>query len=219
MAEFSNPLDAIKGLDLSPFNAKAVTLSNEIAEIRAAMAKADARRIEIGAELAKSTEESAEAVAEALVSGEAAESAAGAAPDRARLILERENLREAARALEGRLRDAQTAEQNNRDEARDAIREALEPVEREIREVAREAAARLVDCYAAARALDDAFRGYAGLVLPCRQAVEGVAGMNRLLDYRREVPVPPAMVGLVSQIGRQGAVVDGVRARTQISMP
>lgn len=219
MAELANTLDAIKSLDLSPFNAKAETLANEIAEIRSAIAKADARRIEIGAELAKSTEANAEAVAAALVSGEAAESAAEAAPDRARLLVERENLREAAKALEGRLRDAQTAEQTNRDAARDAIREVLQPVEHEIRQEAREAATRLVDCYAAARAIDDALRGYAGLVLQCRQAVEGVAGMNRLLDYRREVPVPPNVIDLISHVARLGPAVDGVRARTQIGMP
>lgn len=212
-------LEAIQALDLSTFNAKADALTAEMAEIRAAIAKADDRRAEIGAELAKSPAQNAEALASALVAGGEASEAAEVAPDRDRLILERENLREARTALDQRLRQAQIDWQANKDEAAKRVQDALAPMAAEIRAEARDAAQRLVDCYAAARAIEDAVKGFAGLVLPCRVAVEGVAGANRLLDYRRHVPVPPAVVDVVSNIPKLGPVMKGVTVRNEIGMP
>lgn len=212
-------LEAIHALDLSAFNTKAEALSAEMAEIRAAIAKADDRRAEIGAQLAKSTAENAEALASALVAGGEASEVAEAAPDRDRLILERENLREARSALDQRLRQAQIDWQANQDEAAKKVHDALAPMAAEIREEARGAAQRLIDCYAAARAIEDAVRGFAGIVLPCRLAVEGVAGANRLLDYRRHVPVPPAVLDVVSHIRKIGPVMKGVMVRNEIGMP
>lgn len=211
--------EAIRALDLSTFNAKAEALTAEMANIRAAIAKADDRRAEIGTELAKSPAQNAEALASALVAGGEASEAAGTAPDRDRLILERESLKEARTALDQRLRQAQIDWQANHDEAAKRVQDALTPMAAEIREEAREAAQRLVDCYAAARAIEDAVRGFAGIALPCRLAVEGVAGANRLLDYRRHVPVPPAVVDAVSQIRKLGPVMKGVTARNEIVMP
>ncbi len=185
----------------------------------AAVDRAEARCREIGNILANALELAGQTVADALLAGDDATAAAGLAPGRDALTAERDTLRRAIAELQERERGLRREITTTADEAQRQIEAALSPLSEALRRSAQEAARQIVSIFADAAALADTAPSMVRVKLPTRQAVEGLAGMDRLLDYRRTVPVSSGVIDLQHAIRKAAPAVRLGPVRVQSAMP
>jgi len=217
--KLSNAADALGAVDLREVNDRHEALTRELDEVRTAAQRAEVRLSEIGASLAADADESAGAVADALIAGVAANVAADLEPNRQGLLAERDTLRTAISSLRERERKIRVQITDTEDEAGQIVRAALAGVSNALRDEAQAAASKLLTCFANATALEDAIRGNAGLVLACRQAAEGLAGSTNLLDFKRYVEVSPEFIDLHRAVQTLGPAMPKRSQRLQIPAP
>lgn len=215
----ADALRTLAALDLADLNDQADRLRSEAAEALAAIDRASDRRREISNLLASSLELQGETVAEAILAGDAPSDAATRAPGRDSLIAERETLGAAISQLERREQELRREIVNVEAQAQQRVDAALAPLASAMREEAQAAALRLVAIYADVAALSGNLASFSRLQFPARQAVEGLAGANRLLDYRRTFPVSSGVIDLQHAIRKAAPAIKLGQVGVHSAMP
>jgi hypothetical protein len=142
---------AVATIDRDDLDARKGALDAERLQIDQAVARAEARIASLAGELA--AEAPASSVAQALLAGDSAGEAVALAPNRARLVEEREVLIEALRELRAKAEANRYAIGELANEARCAIGEATRPALAELLALAKAEAAALVGTLSAIYAL------------------------------------------------------------------
>jgi hypothetical protein len=142
---------AVASVDRDGLSARKSALDAERLQIDQAIAQAEARIASLAGELA--AEAPASSVAQALLAGDSAGDAVALAPNRARLVEEREVLIEALRELRAKAEANRYASGELANEARGAIGEATKPALAELLALAKAEAAALVGTLGAIHAL------------------------------------------------------------------
>jgi len=142
---------AVASIDRDGLSARQSALDAERLQIDQAIAQAEARIASLAGDLA--AEAPASSVAQALLAGDSAGEAVALAPNRARLVEEREVLIEALRELRAKAEGNRYAIGELANEARRAIGEATKPALAELLALAKAEAAALVGTLGAIHAL------------------------------------------------------------------
>lgn len=195
---------AFEALDLDQENSEIARLDAEMASIAQAAERAQERITEISRSLAESRGPSGRDVADRLLEGVAVREAAAEGLSREDLESERLALQAAIRDLRRREDDARAAVSTIEYAAARKTANLAEPLFSAIEAQMIQAATVIRDGWAAAIAVGCATRGGAPLIDKLNQALNGVAGHDRLLLYSRSVDVPAEVVAALAVLGSKG---------------
>lgn len=211
---------AFAALDFSAEDARLAELEAERDNIDAAVERANARRTEISKaqrDWRDAERVSASNVADALLSGAHAAEVTALAPDAEALKEEHAKLSAAIGELRRRYDDVQAEMNTLRTHARGKAATVAQPLADELRAQAKRAAEELLKCYAGLQALKTAIGAGGREVEQARCAAAGCIGNDRLLSWRSQIPVPPAVTQVLDALPQNKALIVG-RAQT-VPMP
>jgi len=180
---------ALATLDLSAEVGRITEIQALTANIADAQQAAALRIREIAEEL-RDQRAGAEAVADALLGGDTATSAATAGPSAAMLEEERAALKMGIAELDRRNEEARRESEALRQTALAKVAKAAQPLADAIAADMIEAANRLAAGFAAARAVNEVTRGATDLLIAAKAAVAGLVGGDALLGHVEALDVP-----------------------------
>lgn len=205
--EYEKAGAALAALDFSDANARVAAIREDMDKAERGIELANARVIKISQTLAEWRGPSGQDVARALIESGDVALAARTAPDEAELRAEREALQAGTVELRRAIEDGAAEIERIRFETSAKLAAATADLSAAIMDEAREAALRLLECYAAAKALSWGVRAYDEQARQLAPVATALTGSGRLIEHRRGLTVPTQMTALLQPlIGAEDAV-------------
>lgn len=205
-------------LDFTVENENIAKLRAELAEITTARDKADTARRETVRLLSANRGPDGPAVADALIEGATVLDAVALGRTDEDLRQEQAALRAAIGELDGRANAVRVEIAAIREAALAEVAGVARPLVDAIVADMRDAAERLIEDYAALRAIHDSVKAGGSEILAGRTAVDALHGMDKLLPDRRTLHVPAAIVETLQALADKGEALN-VRVPLQVPAP
>ena len=199
--------DEILALDLSAEGERIAELEQEIEKAEAAISKAEARCTEIAQRIVEYRGPDARQVGDALLAEASTVEAARAGERIEDLEAERASLRAGIADLRRRVEDWRSEIDDAKRAASGQAARLTQPLVDAITADAKKAAEQLLTYYAALSALALGTRVGTIAEAQLRYAADGLMGTNRLLSWRKQLPVPPEIDQLLDRLSEKGGAL------------
>lgn len=214
MRTLQSVASALAALDFTEENTRIADLAAQQQDLTTAIARADARRLEINGLLAGENRRSGLEVADALMNGEVAALVA-ATPSREALYAEREGLAEGIRELRFRGQDLRADTDAVRMSAEDRARVAVEPLAAELLAEVAATFARLITLHASLTAIAGA-TGNARQKASNLREMLAMAKRNALLHAETPAEVPADICRALQPLASKGHALRDVQLLTVV---